>query len=386
MEKNGVTQQYQALAGQAPKLPFMKSESFDINRYVVTKALDGLFYMLGPARERDTNQPGGTVDSTAEAGLRRQVRTSDMWSAYSRQGSPSLLEAAPFGGGKFFFALAGESICLVVLSRVVSSALPQSLPCLDLSLGRRFIDFSRNDGRLGQDRDAFGKDLYETPGDEEFLLACRSSMETNFASTQLGEQRSGPVKRLEVAGARRELDRVSGRVQQNPIGRDQANLELTGSRRSGSWHLYSSFALYLPSLCRLLHLLGRGNDVLNATFKVEGLLGDRIVFAFDNLLEGAHRVGNLDVGTGNSGKDFGDMEGLRQEALDFARAGDGDLVVLGELVDTKDGNDVLQILVPLQNPLDALCDVVMLLADDARAENARGGGKGIDGRVDTEFR
>jgi hypothetical protein len=47
MSKNGVTQKYQALTGQVPKLPFMNSSSLDINTYVVNKALDGLFYMLG---------------------------------------------------------------------------------------------------------------------------------------------------------------------------------------------------------------------------------------------------------------------------------------------------------------------------------------------------
>lgn len=47
MAANGVTQQYEALAGQVPRLPFMNSEKLDINGYVVQKALDGLFYMLG---------------------------------------------------------------------------------------------------------------------------------------------------------------------------------------------------------------------------------------------------------------------------------------------------------------------------------------------------
>jgi hypothetical protein len=44
MSKNGVTQQYNALLGQIPQLPFMNSSSMDINTYVVNKALDGLFY------------------------------------------------------------------------------------------------------------------------------------------------------------------------------------------------------------------------------------------------------------------------------------------------------------------------------------------------------
>lgn len=52
MSKNGVTQQYNALLGQVPQLPFMNSASLDINTYVVNKALDGLFYMLGQ-QEKD---------------------------------------------------------------------------------------------------------------------------------------------------------------------------------------------------------------------------------------------------------------------------------------------------------------------------------------------
>jgi hypothetical protein len=47
MAANGVTQKYDALTRQAPKLPFMNSSKMDTNTYVVNKALDGLFYMLG---------------------------------------------------------------------------------------------------------------------------------------------------------------------------------------------------------------------------------------------------------------------------------------------------------------------------------------------------
>ena len=57
MQKNGVTQQYQALAGHAPKMPFLKSDSFDINGYVVEKALDGLFYMLGQQEKEIRTNP-----------------------------------------------------------------------------------------------------------------------------------------------------------------------------------------------------------------------------------------------------------------------------------------------------------------------------------------
>lgn len=57
MKANGVTQQYEALVGQAPKLPFMNSSSMDINTYVVNKALDGLFYMLGQQEKEIRTNP-----------------------------------------------------------------------------------------------------------------------------------------------------------------------------------------------------------------------------------------------------------------------------------------------------------------------------------------
>ena len=63
MQANGVTQQYEALAGKIPALPFMKSSSLDIDSYVVSKALDGLFYMLGQQEKEIRTDP--TARSTA---------------------------------------------------------------------------------------------------------------------------------------------------------------------------------------------------------------------------------------------------------------------------------------------------------------------------------
>lgn len=39
---------------------------------------------------------------------------------------------------------------------------------------------------------------------------------------------------------------------------------------------------------------------------------------------------------------MGDLEGLGEEALDLAGAGDGHLVLLRQLVHTQDGDDVLE--------------------------------------------
>jgi hypothetical protein len=57
MQVNGVTQQYDALRGQIPAMPFMKSPTLDINSYVVGKALDGLFYMLGQQEKEIRTNP-----------------------------------------------------------------------------------------------------------------------------------------------------------------------------------------------------------------------------------------------------------------------------------------------------------------------------------------
>jgi hypothetical protein len=57
MQANGVTQQYDALAGQIPAVPFMKTSTLDINSYVVGKALDGLFYMLGQQEKEIRTNP-----------------------------------------------------------------------------------------------------------------------------------------------------------------------------------------------------------------------------------------------------------------------------------------------------------------------------------------
>ena len=57
MSSNGVTQKYQALIDQAPKLPFMNSSNLDIITYVVNKALDGLFYTLGQQETQIRTNP-----------------------------------------------------------------------------------------------------------------------------------------------------------------------------------------------------------------------------------------------------------------------------------------------------------------------------------------
>ena len=75
------------------------------------------------------------------------------------------------------------------------------------------------------------------------------------------------------------------------------------------------------------------------------------------------------------------MEGLREEALDFARAGNQELVIVGELVDAQDGDDILQILVALEDPFHLQGNAVVLGADDIGIQEPGGGGERIHRRV-----
>jgi hypothetical protein len=57
MDENGVTKQYKALVGQAQSIPFLKSPNLDVTQYVVSKALDGLFYTLGQEEKKIRKDP-----------------------------------------------------------------------------------------------------------------------------------------------------------------------------------------------------------------------------------------------------------------------------------------------------------------------------------------
>lgn len=45
------------MVGRYKSMPFASSVSFDVNDYVVHKALDGLFHVICPAGEGDPDQP-----------------------------------------------------------------------------------------------------------------------------------------------------------------------------------------------------------------------------------------------------------------------------------------------------------------------------------------
>jgi len=61
MESIGVTRQYKVLAGRYNALPFVRSQAFDLDRYVVDKSLDGLFYVLAEEERKIRTDPAARV-------------------------------------------------------------------------------------------------------------------------------------------------------------------------------------------------------------------------------------------------------------------------------------------------------------------------------------
>jgi len=59
--ETGVTRQYKELVGKYESIPFVKKETFDIDGYVVTKALDGLFHVVGEEERKIRTNPQARV-------------------------------------------------------------------------------------------------------------------------------------------------------------------------------------------------------------------------------------------------------------------------------------------------------------------------------------
>ncbi|MGH9838371.1 MAG: DUF4197 domain-containing protein [Blastocatellia bacterium] len=63
MDEVGATRQYKDLIGRFEKIPFANTQSVDIDEYVVGKALDGLFYMVGEEEKKIRKNPVARVSS-----------------------------------------------------------------------------------------------------------------------------------------------------------------------------------------------------------------------------------------------------------------------------------------------------------------------------------
>src|SRR6201991_4945803 len=121
-----------------------------------------------------------------------------------------------------------------------------------------------------------------------------------------------------------------------------------------------------------LTLLRGLDDVVDRALEEECRLGQVVVLAVEHLAERAHGLGDRHVLARRARELLRDVERLRQEALDLARALHQLAVLVGQLVDAEDRDDVLQLAVALQHALDLVGDVEVLLAEDLRLEDRRG--------------
>lgn len=63
MNEVGATRQYKELLGRFQQIPFVKTQSLDIDEYVVGQALNGLFYMVGEEEKKIRKNPLARVSS-----------------------------------------------------------------------------------------------------------------------------------------------------------------------------------------------------------------------------------------------------------------------------------------------------------------------------------
>jgi hypothetical protein len=61
MREVGVTRQYTELYRRAQAIPFLNVEAYDLDRYVVIRALDGLFHVVGEEEKKIRTNPAARV-------------------------------------------------------------------------------------------------------------------------------------------------------------------------------------------------------------------------------------------------------------------------------------------------------------------------------------
>jgi RNA binding exosome subunit len=61
VDEVGVTHSYKEMMGKYETLPFMSTTSIDLDHYVTTKAMDGLFYMVGQEEKKIRTNPAARV-------------------------------------------------------------------------------------------------------------------------------------------------------------------------------------------------------------------------------------------------------------------------------------------------------------------------------------
>jgi hypothetical protein len=67
MAKGGVTAEFEALMSKAPAIPFVKTPQIDINQYVLDKATEGLFVVMGQEEVKIRTDPASQVTPLLKA-------------------------------------------------------------------------------------------------------------------------------------------------------------------------------------------------------------------------------------------------------------------------------------------------------------------------------
>ena len=102
--------------------------------------------------------------------------------------------------------------------------------------------------------------------------------------------------------------------------------------------------------------------------------------------EALHRLRHWDVDPRHAGEVLRHVEGLGQEFLDLSGPVYRQLVLVGELVHAQDGDDVLELIVPLQHCLDLPGGLVVVLPYHLGFEDTGGGLQGVHGGVEALLR
>src|SRR5271157_5882795 len=237
-------------------------------------------------------------------------------------------------------------------------------------LGALHVNFFGALGGVGENRDLLRQHFGESPCDRE-VVCVRTSTIADLADGQSGDQRRVTWQNAEFAVLARNLYHLDALTNQQLIGGYDFEFQRVSHRGL--------------RLCRF-HLLGFFQHFVDGALHVERLFWNIVALAIHDLLEAAHRVLDLHVASLNASKLLSNVEGLRQELLDLAGARHRELLVFAEFVDTENRDDVLQVLVALQHALNGLRRVVVLLAHDARIENARSGSQRIDCGINAQLR
>ncbi len=96
------------------------------------------------------------------------------------------------------------------------------------------------------------------------------------------------------------------------------------------------------------------------------------MLAIQNFTETAHGVTSLHVFTIQAMEFLSHKHRLTQETLNFTGAGNQHLVIFAQFVNTKNGDDVLQVVVFLQNLLHFAGGTIMLFTNNVGLQRTAG--------------